>query len=128
MTTIIHEHGIAKLSHSSPKHRLRLLNNQHARVQRRLKKAQEKLAGIFALEDVLPRYLQPGDYEHLRELLQRDVVRWTEELNNIKRQLPDARLDAQYEEFGVRERWDRERAEREMALAAWRKQHGQHQS
>jgi hypothetical protein len=125
---IIYEPGVAKPSHNSPQDKLRLLNNEQARVQRRLKNAQGKLAGLFALEDVLPRYLQPGDYEHLRELLQRDVARWMEELNDLKRQLTDARLDAQFNEFGVRKRWHRERVERELALAAWRKQHGQHQS
>jgi hypothetical protein len=122
MTTIIHELGIAKPSHSSPKDRLRLLNNEHARVQRRLKDAQAKLAGLFALEGVLPRYLQPGDFEHLRELLQRDVERWTQELNDIKRQLPDARLDAQCNEFNVKERWRKQDEEQRLALAAWRKQ------
>jgi hypothetical protein len=102
MTTIIYEAGIAKPFDNSLEDRARLLTNERARVQRRLKVAQAKFVGLCALKDVLPRYLQSGDYEHLHDLLQRDLKRWKEAYLEIEQQASDARFDAKVGKFGRR--------------------------
>ena len=70
--TTIDAPGLAKLSASSL---VRVLNNERQRKLRRLKRAQLKLAGLQALKEDLQPYLQPGDYEHIEDRLQREVTK-----------------------------------------------------
>jgi hypothetical protein len=72
MTTTIDTPGLAK---AAPGDLLRELTNERARVKRRLDKAKAKLAGIKALKESLQPYLQPGDYEHIYERLEREFER-----------------------------------------------------
>ena len=73
MPTTIDAPGLAKVARGDL---LRELINERARVRRRLDKAKPKLAGIRALKEDLRPYLQPGDYEHIQERLEREVERW----------------------------------------------------
>jgi hypothetical protein len=76
MTTTIDAPGLAKVAPAAEWDLLRELINERARVKRRLNKALPKLAGIKALKEVLQPYLQPGDYEHILERIEREVQRW----------------------------------------------------
>jgi len=93
--------GLAKLSSGDL---VRELTNELARVRRRLKRARQKLAGLRALKEDLQPYLQPGDYEHLLELLKREVERRSREETELGGRCWDERYrqafgDEKFEEF-----------------------------
>jgi hypothetical protein len=93
MTTTIDQPGLAKVSRQTGgeiQNRVRILKNERQRIAKRLAKAQAQFNGIVALEDFLPRYLQPGDYEHLREILSRNLERLREAYDDNGKQLHDA--------------------------------------
>jgi|SRR5262249_42536431 len=71
---------------------LRELTNELARLRRRMKRVQLKLAGLQALETDLQPYLQPGDYEHLLGLLGCEVERRQREVRELERRCSDERL------------------------------------
>jgi hypothetical protein len=104
MSTVINQPGIAKQSGDTLEERARLLTNEASRALRRLRKVQKQIAGLAALKDVLPRYLQPGDYEFIREHLQHEAKRWQEEYDNVAWHASDARHDAKRGEAGCAER------------------------
>jgi hypothetical protein len=102
--------GLAKLSSGDL---LRELTNELARVRRRLKRARQKLVGLGALKEDLRPYLQPGDYEHLLELLEREVERRRREEMELSRRCSDERFrkivgDEKFEKH-IRERAEMER-------------------
>jgi hypothetical protein len=76
VTTFIDTPGLAKLSAGDL---VRELQNERQRKLRRLKHAQLKLAGLQALKKDLCPYLQPGDYEHIEDRLQREVTQRLQE-------------------------------------------------
>src|SRR5262245_9740174 len=95
--------GLAKVA---PGNFLRDLINERARVKRRLDKAKAKFAGIKVLKEDLQPYLQPGDYEHIYEPLEREFER----------------LDAREKDLGqqVRKETHRQKISREYKYrAAW---------
>jgi hypothetical protein len=78
MTTVIAEPGLAKTSiqdKQDVENALRQVTNELQRVRHRLRQAQLKLAGLQALKKDLRLYLQPGDYEHILDVLRREVER-----------------------------------------------------
>ena len=82
MTTVINAPGLSKISPGDDV--LRQLENEKARVRRRLRKAEAKLAGLKALkDDLLRRYMQAEDYQYEEERLQREVERWSQEQREL---------------------------------------------
>ena len=86
MTTTIDAPGLAKISASNL---VRDLNNER----------QRKLAGLQALKKDLQPYLQPGDYEHLEDRLQREVTQRLQEETELARRLRHERHVARMAEF-----------------------------
>jgi hypothetical protein len=96
MTTTIDAPGLVKFSLSDSS--VRDLTSERKRMQRRLKIAKQKLEGIQVLKDDLQPYLQPGDYEFLRERLEREVKRWAEEEIELTERLRLARREVRRKE------------------------------
>ena len=96
MTTTIDAPGLAKISASNL---VRDINNERQRKLRRLKRAQLKLAGLQALKKDLQPYLQPGDYEHVEDRLQREVTQRLQEETELARRLRHERHVARMAEF-----------------------------
>lgn len=71
MSTTIDAPGLAKVSRANL---VRDLHNERQRKLRRLKRERLKFAGLQALKIDLQPYLQPGDYEHIEDRLQREVT------------------------------------------------------
>ena len=71
MSTTIDAPGLAKVSRANL---FRDLHNERQRKLRRLKRERLKFAGLQALKIDLQPYLQPGDYEHIEDRLQREVT------------------------------------------------------
>jgi hypothetical protein len=82
MTTTIDVPELARISSSDL---LRDFTNERRRNQRRLERAQLKLAGLQALKKDLQPYLQPGDYEHIEDRLQREVRQRSEKESELSR-------------------------------------------
>jgi hypothetical protein len=86
MTTTIDAPGLAKVSTGDL---LRELTNERARVKRRRVKAQEKLAGIKVLKEDLRLYLQPDDWEHIHDRLEREADQWERRENDLARRVSE---------------------------------------
>ena len=86
---VINEPGLAKVSSTDLLHEL---TNELVRVRRRLKRARLKFAGLQALKRDLQPYLQSGDYEHLLELLKREIERREREETELSTRCRDERF------------------------------------
>jgi hypothetical protein len=105
MTTTIDQPGLAKVPHPGEEV-LQQLENEKARVRRRLHKAKAKLAGLQALkEDLLRRYMQPEDYKYEEERLRLEVQRWSQEHFELHKRFREQRHRMRMEHVPLSPRW-----------------------
>src|SRR5262249_43668297 len=95
MSITIDASGLAKISTGDL---VRELTNERQRVWRRLNRAHEKFAGLCALKEDLKPYLQPEDYEHIEERLQREINRWQQKHLELSRRCSDERYRQRFGE------------------------------
>ena len=92
MTTAIDAPGLAKLSSGDL---AKELTNELRWVRKRLKLAEQKLAAWPLMEEDLKRYLQPGDFEFIKERFEREATRWRQEEEDLRKRTSHARHEEQ---------------------------------